>query len=179
MLLVALRRLMLAASLTATACGSPPVVQPAAGQNQYLVTVSCPLWHCPRENPSMTQAFDAAYKTCGSLGKTAAEYRYNPNELNPRYEQLKFECRSPYEIVPIDSDTLALYGDAVKGSYKMWVPTSEIPVGPSIEPAMQRAKDYCAKMNMIIKQTGGGFDLGTGLDLIFSCVLKQQGQEDR
>ena len=86
----------------------------------------------------------------------------------------------PYEIVPIDGETLALYGDAVKGSYKMWVPTSEIPAGPaSFEQVTQRPKDYCAKMNMTMKHTGGGFDLGTGLDFIFSCVPKQQGQEHR
>jgi hypothetical protein len=165
---------MFAISLTLTACGSPPVAQ-SAGPNQYIVTVTCPLWHCPRENPSMTQAFAAATKTCASLGKTPDEYRY-PNQLNPRRFQLKFECRSPYEIIPVDSDTVALYGNTVKGSYKMWVPTSEIPAGTGgFERVIQRARDYCAKMNMTMKHTGGGFDLGTGLDFIFSCVPSRQG----
>lgn len=125
----------------------------------------------------MTQAVDVAFKACASLGRTAAEFRYRPNELNPRFEQLKFECRSSYEIVPIDSDTLAFYPHAAKGSYKMWVPISEIPAGTSgIAQVMQRPVDYCAKMNMTMKQTGGSFNGGSGLEVIFSCVPKQQEQ---
>jgi hypothetical protein len=171
-----LRRLMFAASLTVAACGSPAVVQPA-GRDQYIVTVTCPIWHCPRENPSRTQAIDAARETCARVGMTTvAEYRSTPaNESNPRHQQLKFECLAPYEIAPIDSETLALYGSAVKGSYKMWVPASEIGAGTAgFKRAMQRPTDYCAKMNMIMKQTGGGFDSGNGLDVIFSCVPKQE-----
>jgi len=107
--------------------------------------------------------------------KALADYRSLPaDESNPRHEQLKFQCVSPYEIVPIDGETLALYGDAAKGSYKMWVPTSEIPAGPAgLTQVMQRPRDYCAKMNMTMKLTGGGFDLGGGLDAIFKCVPKQ------
>jgi len=174
-------RLMFAASLTVAACGSPPVVKPA-GPNQYIVAVSCPLWHCPRKNPSRIQAIEAARATCQNAGMTTlADYVSRPaNVSNPRYEQLRFRCISPYEILPIDSETLSLYGDAVKGSYKMWVPTSEIPPGTaSFEQATQRPKDYCAKMNLTMRHTGGFFDLGTGLDFIFSCVPKQQGQEHR
>jgi hypothetical protein len=176
--LLEMRRLLCVASLTITACGSPPVVQPA-GPNQYIVTVSCPLWHCPRKNTSLTQVSVAAAETCTKLGKQfTLTLRYTPKltTVNPRYQQLRFECLSPYEIVPIDSDTLAVYGNAVRGSFRMWVPTSEIPAGPGgFDQVMQPASDYCAKMNLTMKLTGGGFDLGTGLDVIFSCVPKQQG----
>lgn len=54
------------------------------------------------------------------------------------------------------------------------MPASEIPRGPEgLNRVMQRAWDYCATMNMTTKQTGGQFDLGTGLDFIFSCMPQQ------
>jgi len=36
--------------------------------------------------------------------------------------------------------------------------------------AKQRASEYCAKMNRAMVQTGGGFDIGTGLNVTFRCV---------
>jgi hypothetical protein len=172
---------MFAACLIATGCGSPPAVQPAAGQNQYIVTVSCPIWHCPEKRPSSTQASVAAVETCARLGKTfVLTLRRSSDEWNPRYVQVKFECLAPYEIVPMDSETLALYRGPAKGWYRMWVPTSELGPGTaSSAQVMQRPRDYCAKMNLTMKQTGGDLTLGNGLQVIFTCLAKQQEQQQR
>ncbi|HEV2442687.1 MAG TPA: hypothetical protein VGT07_09195 [Steroidobacteraceae bacterium] len=161
------------AVLALAGCSSQVVQQ--IGPHQYMVTAP------PKE------VWAKVGETCAKLGKMATSIRFGGDPER----QLKFECVSPYEIIPIDSETLAVYGDVVKGSYKLWVPTSEIPktdtctacIGLTHPPpfgvpdlavadqrAKQRATDYCAKMNRTMKQTGGGFDIGTGLDVIFSCV---------
>lgn len=74
---------------------------------------------------------------------------------------------SPYEVVAVG-----------KNSYRIWVPTSEFPSPdgpppqqPTVEIRVKKiASDYCAKSNMTMKQTGGDFDIGDGLNVIFSCV---------
>jgi hypothetical protein len=42
------------------------------------------------------------------------------------------------------------------------------------ERAEQRAREYCAEMNKAMAVTGRGFDPGSGLTFIFSCVSSQQ-----
>jgi hypothetical protein len=80
---------------------------------------------------------------------------------------------------------------AGQGSYKISVPTNTIPVSTATIPATkdiptqtmrvpdlgvaetranQLASEYCAKMNKSMVVAGGGFDMGSGLTLIFRCV---------
>lgn len=137
------------------------------GFNQYMVTAP----------PS--QVFVKANETCAKLGRlvTSPSIQTGTNVGYSRYEQIKFQCMSAYEVVPVD-----------KNSYKIWVPTSEIPVAdtcatcvppqkmrvpdlPAVYPqAKQTASEYGAKMNRTMVQAGGGFDIGTGLNVIFGCV---------
>jgi hypothetical protein len=150
---------------------SPPAVE-QIGPHQYMVTAP------PKE------VWAKVGETCAKLGKMATSISFGGNPET----QLKFECVSPYEIVPIDSYTLTLYGDPrVKGSYKIWVPSSEFhpldgcvvcvpPHPPTVEIRVEKlASDYCAKMSMTMKQTGGSFNGGSGLQFIFSCVPSGQG----
>jgi hypothetical protein len=81
-------------------------------------------------------------------------------------------------------------GDMVSAgqdTYKITVPTSEIPVAicETCVPhqkirvpdqaavdrqTTQQAREYCAKMNKRMVVTGGSFDMGPGYTLIFRCV---------
>jgi hypothetical protein len=84
------------------------------------------------------------------------------------------------DIVPAGQDT-----------YKISVPTNTIPVTTATIPATkdiptqtmripdlgaaetrakQLASEYCAKMNKSMVVTGGGFDMGPGVTLIFRCL---------
>lgn len=84
------------------------------------------------------------------------------------------------DIVPAGQDT-----------YKISVLTNTIPVTTATKPATkdipaqtmrvpdlgaaetrakQLASEYCAKMNKSMVVTGGGFDMGPGLTLIFRCL---------
>lgn len=143
------------------------------GPHQYIVTAP----------PS--QLFDKAKETCAKLGRKATEmsFQIGTTVEHPRYEQIKFECLSAYEIVPVGED-----------SYKIWVPTDEMPRTPWTIPATsdtpahviqgpdfgpvaarvrQQATDYCAKLNQTMVVTGGGFDMGTGFFSVFKCVPPQ------
>lgn len=85
-------------------------------------------------------------------------------------------------------------------SYEIFVPTKDMSMvtvsisqahevpgyavrGPNIpateERAEQRAREYCAQMHKTMVVTGGGFDTGSGLTLIFSCASAQQERVTR
>jgi hypothetical protein len=136
------------------------------GLHQYTVT-----------GPSK-QLFAKANETCSKLGRLMVAAGTRVEDVRPN--QLRFECRLPYEIVPVD-----------QGSYRIWVPVSEIPVAkpgetsvpmpkvqvpgePTVEDRFkQRASEYCAKMSKVTEITGGFLDLGYGMDLTFRCVPRQ------
>jgi hypothetical protein len=155
------------AVLALAGCSSERV-QPI-GLHQYVVTAEG------------KQLYAKANETCAKLGRTMVPLPMPPpNSANPR-QQLKFECMSPFEIVPVDQH-----------SYRVWVPTStylELPANAEmLHPpdeavadryAKQRASVYCAQMNKTMNVTGGGFDMGTGLTVIFKCVSPQPGAVNR
>ena len=82
-------------------------------------------------------------------------------------------------------------------TYEIAIPTANIPITKGCEAcqppqavqapdiasagtrAMERAHHYCAKMKQAMTVTGGGFDLSSGLTLIFRCVPPQQSAVDR
>src|ERR1700739_1137984 len=151
-------------AVLALASCSPQAVE-RIGPYQYVVTAS------PK------QVFAKANETCAKLGRTVTSLAI-PGEDNVsgvRYWHAKVECLSPYAIVSVEKD-----------SYKIWVPTSEIPSEDGCEtcvlphpPTVQirvkeLASDYCTKVNRTMVPTGDDFDLGTGLNFIFSCVPRKQ-----
>ena len=161
------------AVLALAGCSSQGVQR--IGPNQYIVTAP----------PS--QVFAEAKEACAKVGRLIASASFpdlpsssTATYVPPRYERLKVQCAAPYEVAAVSKD-----------SYRIWVPTSEIPKSdpcpacvPSLpfgfprlevadERAKQRATEYCAKTNMAMKQTSGDFDIGTGLNVIFICVSKQ------
>lgn len=153
------------AVLALAGCSSQPVVQPI-GTHQYVVI------------DGGTHVFEKAWETCTKLGRFALPMAAWAKI--PREKRYKFECALPYEILPINSDGFTLLGVAKKGDYRMWVPTSEVQAefrGSKHLP--DPATDYCAKMNMTVKRTSGGFDLGVGLEVIFECVAPQQAGAKR
>jgi hypothetical protein len=126
------------------------------------------------------QAFAKAKETCAKLVKTLRPLGIPSKEvkISPG-KQFKFECIVAYEIVP-----------SGPGTYTMWVPTERIapppviivcppckvPVrkAPDLGPdPRQLARAYCAKTHKTMVITGGGFDTGDGLTLIFKCVPPQ------
>jgi hypothetical protein len=152
--------------LALAGCSTDPV-QPI-GFHQYMVTAKG------------EQVYVKATETCDKQGR---KWVVLGNPPGSPADQFRFECANSYEIVPASQDT-----------YKIRVFTPDIPVkhvtipaskdmtaqtvwAPDIESArrdaMQRATEYCGKMNRTMKITDGGFDMGPGLDLIFACVRQQ------
>ena len=94
-------------------------------------------------------------------------------------------CATNADIVRTGNDT-----------YEISIPTANIPVtkgceacqppqaiqAPDIAGAgtrvMERAHKYCARMKKARAVTGGGFDVGTGLTLIFRCLPPLEGAVD-
>jgi hypothetical protein len=108
-------------------------------------------------------------------------------------------CRAPVLCVLVLTGC-ATTGDVMRAgndTYEISIPTANIPVAKGCEAceppqaiqvpdiagagtrAMERAHKYCAKMRKAMAVTGGGFDMGSGLRLIFRCVPSQPGAVDR
>jgi hypothetical protein len=158
-----MRRAIIIAVLGLDGCSSERV-QPI-GLHQYMVTGEAKQIHVK------------ATETCAKLDRNLIVLGV---PLGSPANQFRFECVNSYEVVPAGGD-----------SYRIRVLTSDIPLkhttipaskdmtaqtvwAPDIEPAdkeaMQRATEYCAKVNQTMKITGRGFDTGPGLDIVFKCV---------
>lgn len=69
---------------------------------------------------------------------------------------------------------------------KISIPTREIPATYDVPPPLRKAVDlraadvrvkrrgeeYCATMNGTVNVTGGEFNMGSGLTVIFKCIAK-------
>jgi hypothetical protein len=105
-------------------------------------------------------------------------------------KQFKFECVIAYEIVPGGQDTYQIHvptGEMLGPSERVCpAPTCPFKNPPALLPDMgaasertqQLARAYCAKMHATSVVTGGGFDMGPGLTVIFKCVQPQEGAAD-
>lgn len=146
------------------------VVVRSIGLHQYVIT------------DGGKQVWAKAYETCARLGRAVHPLGVPPEEVGIDWrKQFKFECRLAYEIVPSGG-----------GTYTMWVPTERLVLPPAIRTCPtckftvaphpdlgpdpnQVARTYCAKTHMTMVSTGGGFDTGDGLTLIFKCVPPRHG----
>jgi hypothetical protein len=165
-----MRRANIIALLALAGCSSERV-QPI-GPHQYMVT------------GDERQINVKATETCAKLDRSWILLGKPPG--SPA-NQFRFECVNSYEIVPAGGD-----------SYRIRVLTSDIPLkhstipasrdmtaqtvwAPNVESvdkeAIQRATEYCAKMNQTMKITGGGYDTGPGLDIVFKCVPHGSGAQ--
>jgi hypothetical protein len=149
---------------------SPPEGIQPTGLYQYTVTA-----------PS-DQLFAKADEACAKVGRTVSSLAMPAadNFGNHLPWHAKVECFKPYEVVPLDKD---LYKIAVSTQQmpltNFTIPaTNDVPSrvvrvpdsGPADKKVMQLATEYCGKMHKAMKVTDTGFDMGTGLYLIFSCV---------
>jgi len=150
------------------------VVVRSIGLHQYVIT------------DGGKQVWAKAYETCARLGRVMHLLGVPPEEVGIDWrKQFKFECRLAYEIIA-----------SGRGTYTMWVPTEMIVPSPAIRTCPtckstvaqhpdlgpnpnQVARAYCAKTHMTMVSTGGGFDTGDGLTLIFKCVPPQHGAARR
>jgi hypothetical protein len=139
------------------------------GHHQYVIT------------DGGKQVFAKAGETCAKVGRMLRP-GVPPEEVEiPPGKRYRFECILAYEIVP-----------SGRGTYTMWVPTEKIVPPPAIRtcptckfvvarhPPLgpdpnQMARRYCAKTQKTMMVTGGGFDTGDGLTMIFKCVLPKPG----
>jgi hypothetical protein len=144
------------------------------GLHQYVIT------------DAGKQVFAKAHETCAKLGRILRPLGVPPEEVGIDWgKQFKFECVLAYEIVP-----------SGRGTYTMWVPTEKIVPPPAIRTCPtckflgarhpdlgpdpnQVARTFCAKIRKTMMVTGGGFDTGDGLTVIFKCVPLQPGARRR
>jgi hypothetical protein len=158
-----LRPAIIIAVLALAGCSSQRV-QPI-GFHQYMVTAKG------------EQAFAKATETCEKQGR---KWFALSNPPGTPADQFRFECVNSYEIVPAGGDAyrirvftndipakhLTIPASKDKPASMEWVLDKE----PADRQAMQRATEYCAKMNQVVKVTSTGFDTGTGSDMVFKCL---------
>jgi hypothetical protein len=163
-----MRRAIITAMLTLAGCSSERV-QPI-GLHQYQVTGE---WRQVRDKPT---------ETCAKLGRQWIRLGMPPGSPP---DEIRFECVNSYEIVPAGADTytirvlsqdMQLADLTVPATKDMPATTARFPnVEPADREATQRGTEYCAKMGRAMKITGGGFDAGPGLEIIFKCVPQGSG----
>jgi hypothetical protein len=158
-----MRLAIIIAVLGVTGCSSERVHP--IGLHQYMVT------------GDGSQINVKATETCAKLDRNWILLGMPPG--SPA-DQFSFECVNSYEIGPAGGDGYRIRVLTLDIPLKHFaIPASkDIPaqtvwarnVEPADKEAMQRATEYCARMNQTMKVTGGGFDMGPGLDIVFKCV---------
>jgi hypothetical protein len=106
-------------------------------------------------------------------------------------KQFKFECILAYEIVPSGQGTYTIHVPTEKmlapvdrvcppPRCPIKVPVTQLPnFGTASEKTEHLGRTYCAKTHKTMVVTGGEFDMGPGLTLIFKCAPPQQGAPSR
>ncbi len=158
-------------AVLALAIGSSQASQVAVrsiGFHQYMVT------------DAGKQVFATANKTCAKLGRTMMPLAVPPEEAGIDFgKQFKFECILTYEIVPSGQGTYTIHVPSELApvdrvcpppTCPIKVPVTQLPdIGTASEQTEHLARTYCAKTHKTMVVTGGGFDMGPGLTLIFKC----------
>ena len=157
------------AIMFAVAACSAERVQPI-GFQQYMVTANG------------EQAYAKATETCDKQGR---KWTALGNPPGSPADQFRFECVNSYEIVPVDHDSyrvrvftpdmpvkhVTIAASQDKPADTEWVLDAE----PADKEVKKRATEYCAKTKQTMKVVDGGFDAGSGLDIVFKCAPREPG----
>jgi hypothetical protein len=161
-------------AVLALASSSSQAVVRSIGFHQYMVS------------DAGAQVFAKANEICATLGRMMMPLGVPSEEAGiAPGKQFEFECILAYEIVPSSQGTYTIHvpTDMMLAPAEKVCPPPTCPikgptqlpdVGPASEKAEKLARTYCAKANKTMVVTGGGFDTGPGLTLIFKCATRER-----